>query len=99
MGTKEEVKVDQDIELMLEEIAKKQDMYNLIMFNDDHHDMVQVARQVIKAVKCSRDKALQIMMEAHQSGQAIAMTGPKDEVKKAGNILMEIDLAIDIIKA
>ena len=99
MATKEDIKVDSDIELMLDEIAKKQDPYNLILFNDDHHDMIQVAKQLMKAVKCGRERALQIMMEAHTTGQAIAMTGSKEEVKKAGNILMEIDLAIDIVKA
>jgi ATP-dependent Clp protease adaptor protein ClpS len=93
------VEVDQDIEIMLDEIAKKQDMYNLILFNDDHHDMIQVAKQLIKAVKCTREKALRIMAEAHTSGQAIALTGTKDAAKQAGNVLMEIDLAIDIVKA
>ena len=99
MGTKEEVKIDSDIELMLQEITKKQDMYNLILFNDDNHDMIEVAKQLVKAVKCAHDKALKIMMSAHQSGQAVAMTDTKDKVTTAGNILQAIDLAIDIIKA
>lgn len=99
MATKEDIKVDADIEQMLDEIVKKKDPYNLILFNDDHHDMIQVAKQLMKAVKCGHERALQIMLEAHTNGQAVAMTGSKEEVKKAGDILMEIDLAIDIVKA
>lgn len=99
MSTKQDVQVDSDIHLMLDEIAQKAKVYNLILFNDDHHDMMQVARQLMKAVKCTRDQAVQIMMEAHMTGQAIALAGSLEEVKEAGRILEEIDLAIDIIEA
>jgi len=97
--TKQDVKVDHDIHLMLDEIVKNSKIYNLILFNDDHHDMVQVAKQLMKAVKCGHDKALQIMLEAHTTGQAVALTGPKEVVTKAGDILQQIDLAIDIVEA
>jgi len=97
--TNTDTKVDADIEEMLDAASKTEEPWKLILFNDDHHDMFVVQEQVMKAVKCTAKKAMSIMLEAHQTGQAVALTGPKDAVKKAGNILMEIDLAIDIVKA
>jgi ATP-dependent Clp protease adapter protein ClpS len=99
MATKEEVKIDTDIEEMLQDVTKKMEPYNLILFNDSHHDMIQVARQIIKAIRCDNNKALTIMGEAHDKGQAVVTTGTKEEVTKAGDVLMLIDLAIDIVKA
>jgi ATP-dependent Clp protease adaptor protein ClpS len=105
LSTQTEVVVDPDIEEMLDQITKKKEtskeekLYKLILFNDDHHDMVEVSVQIIKAIKCTAEKAFQIMAVAHKTGQATVLVSSMDKVKKAGDILEEIDLAIDIIEA
>lgn len=99
MSTQEKVQIDTDIDEMLSEAIENSKLFNLILFNDDHHDMVEVMVQLIRAIKCSKTKALHLMMKAHTKGQATVLIGTRREVVKAGNILQEIDLAIDIVEA
>ena len=87
-----DTKIDHDIEELLSSITDKAPVYNLIIFNDDSHTLGQVVRQLIKAVKCSYEKAMQIMSEAHHNGQAIALAGSKEECEKAQRVLEEIKL-------
>lgn len=96
MATKEEIKIDTDIDELLNEALESSKLFNLILFNDDHHDMVEVMVQLVRAIRCSKQKALNLMMKAHTHGQAIVLTGSRKEVVKAGKILAEIDLMIDI---
>lgn len=97
MSTK--LEVDHDIELMLEEVTKKEKVHTLLLFNDDHHDMLEVLAQIMLAIKCTPDKAQRIMLQAHSAGQADVMSGSLEECKKAQAILEQIDLATDIIEA
>ena len=87
-----DIQIDKDIEELLSTIQDKAPTYNLIVFNDDHHTMGQVVRQIIKAVKCTAEKAMQIMKEAHTTGQAIALSGTKEECEAAQRVLEEIKL-------
>jgi ATP-dependent Clp protease adaptor protein ClpS len=96
MAAKEEIKVGTEIDELLNEALENSKLFNLILFNDDHHDMVEVMVQLIRAIRCSKQKALNLMMKAHTQGQSIVLTGSRKEVVKAGNILEEIDLMIDI---
>ena len=93
-----EVKVDHDIEQMLQEITDSQKMRKVVLFNDEHHSFDEAVDQVKKAVKCSVGKAMQITLLAHSQGQAVCFEGPLPECVKVQNILQEIDLATDIIE-
>ena len=66
--------LDQDIEVS--NILGKP--YKVILFNDETHDMIEVARQIIKAIHCSVEQATNIMLEAHRTGQAVVFTGSKE---------------------
>lgn len=70
--------------------------YNVILFNDDHHDMLEVSAQIIKAIHCSPDRAIAIMLEAHTKGRAIVFTGSKERCELVENILSEIRLGTKI---
>lgn len=89
-----DVKVDKDIEDLLQSIEKGSSLsrYKLVMFNDSHHTMDEVARQLIKATQCTRDVAIALMLEAHNTGSAIVKLGSKEECLKAQKILEEIRL-------
>lgn len=87
--------LDQDIEIS--NILGKP--YKVILFNDDHHGMDQVAYQIIKAIHCTIEQAINIMLEAHSTGQAVVFTGSKERCELVAEILGEIKLTTDIIPA
>ena len=70
--------------------------YNVILFNDESHSMQEVTAQIIKAIHCSEDEALDIMMEAHLKGRAIAFSGSLERCEHVENILNEIRLGTKI---
>jgi ATP-dependent Clp protease adapter protein ClpS len=71
-------------------------LYNVILFNDDNHDMMEVVEQIIKATKCDVSKATAVMMEAHRNGRAIAFTGGIERCEHVESILNEIRLGTKI---
>ncbi|MBA2447897.1 MAG: ATP-dependent Clp protease adaptor ClpS [Chloroflexi bacterium] len=51
--------------------------YKVILHNDDHNSMDHVVRSLVRSVQgLSVNKAVQIMLEAHNSGRAIVTTCP-----------------------
>jgi ATP-dependent Clp protease adaptor protein ClpS len=52
--------------------------YNVILENDDHHSMEFVIEVLQKALGFTIERAYQVMMQAHTSGQAIVWTGTKE---------------------
>ena len=73
--------------------------YNVVLFNDDTHDMVEVSRQIQKATGCHPAKAMSIMFEAHATGRAIAFTGNKEHCEHVESILTQINLGTEIERA
>ncbi len=52
--------------------------YNVILENDDHHSMEFVIEVLQKALGYSVERSFQLMMQAHNGGQAIVWTGTKE---------------------
>ena len=52
--------------------------YNVILENDDHHSMEFAIGVLQKALGYSEARSFQLMMRAHESGQAIVWTGTKE---------------------
>src|SRR5947209_6378562 len=52
--------------------------YNVILENDDHHSMEFVIDVLQKALGYNEQKSYQLMMLAHETGQAIVWTGSKE---------------------
>ena len=52
--------------------------YNVILENDDHHSMEFVLSVLQKALGYNEQHSFQLMMQAHESGQAIVWTGSKE---------------------
>ncbi len=73
--------------------------YNVILFNDNTHDMMEVVNQIMKATGCNQGKALLIMLEAHATGRAIAYTGGKERCEHVESVLAEIRLGTKIEQA
>ena len=72
--------------------------YVVILYNDDYHEMMAGASQVQKATGYNFDKCLQIMLEAHTRGRAIAYTGSAEDCERAANILRQIGLQVETDK-
>lgn len=52
--------------------------YNVILENDDHHSMEFVIEVLQKVLGCAAERAMQFMLTAHHTGQAIVWTGTKE---------------------
>jgi ATP-dependent Clp protease adaptor protein ClpS len=52
--------------------------YNVILENDDHHSMEFVLEVLQKALGYNEQRSYQLMMLAHETGQAIVWTGSKE---------------------
>lgn len=70
--------------------------FNVILYNDDWHSFDEVIIQLIKAVKCSFEKARSFAFEVHVKGKALVFTGDLNSCLKVTSILEEIELHTQI---
>ncbi|MDI6801281.1 MAG: ATP-dependent Clp protease adaptor ClpS [Thermodesulfovibrionales bacterium] len=70
--------------------------WNVILLNDDWHTFEEVIAQLIKAIKCTMQKASEIAWEVHTKGEAVCYTGPKERCELVASILEEIELGVRI---
>lgn len=73
--------------------------WNVILLNDDWHTFDEVILQLVKAIKCSPQKASGIALEAHAIGEAVCYSGPKERCEHVASILEEIELGVRIERA
>ena len=52
--------------------------YHVILANDDHHSMEFVVDVLRKVLGVKKERAAELMLEAHTSGRAVIWTGPKE---------------------
>lgn len=52
--------------------------YNVILLNDDDHSMAFVVEVLRKVFAFAETKAFAAMITAHETGQAVVWTGPKE---------------------
>lgn len=69
----------------LEDILKEtgisfQRDYNLILWNDNVNDMINVVVSLYEVCKLSNEGSQRVMMEAHTKGKALAKSGELDEL-------------------
>ena len=69
--------------------------YVVILYNDDHHEMMEVSSQLQKATGYDLERCLGIMFEAHRNGRAIAYTGSEEECERAARVLRQIRLQVE----
>jgi ATP-dependent Clp protease adaptor protein ClpS len=71
--------------------------YKVLLFNDDHHSFDEVIDQLIKAVKCSYEKARDFAFETHVKGKSMVFQGQLSACLKVTTILEEIALHTQIV--
>jgi ATP-dependent Clp protease adaptor protein ClpS len=79
---------EQDEEVLAKEPAK------VILFNDEVHTFEEVIGQLIKATRCTQEKAEHIAWEVH--GKAVVFTGELSRCMEVSGILEEIELMTQI---
>ena len=70
-----------------------------ILHNCDCHTFEEVAKQLIKAIGCSEDRAWEIAWEVHNTGKAVVKVGPETECVRVGNVLASIGLVVTVTQS
>lgn len=90
-------KESQQVEIITEETTGQELSSRVVLFNDDWHTFDDVINQLIKATKCSFEKARDYAFEVHVKGKAIVFNGSLNECLKVTTVLEEIALHTQII--
>jgi ATP-dependent Clp protease adapter protein ClpS len=69
----------------------------VVLYNDDFHSFEEVISQVIKAINCSKIKAFELTMKAHNEGKAVVFKGLYNNCIRVSSILEEIALRTEIV--
>ena len=80
----------QDDEVLTQDPAK------VILFNDEVHTFDEVISQLIKATRCSAEKAEGLAWEVHTTGKAVVFAGELSRCMQVSGILEEIHLMTQI---
>lgn len=72
-----DVDVTQDSDSQTEEDLP----YNVFLWNDDVNDMHVVAHIIQKVLGYDEEKALSLMLVAHEEGKAVVWTGKRDKAR------------------
>lgn len=80
----------------LDDEVQTQEPAKVILFNDDVHTFDEVIGQLIKATKCTREKAEGLALEVHNNGKAIVFGGELPKCMEVSSILEEIQLMTQI---
>lgn len=70
--------------------------YRVILYDDDHHGMDEVAVQLHKATQYAMPKCWAIMLEAHRKGRAICYQGTREKCQGVTRVLREIRLQCEV---
>ena len=90
MPTKPLEQESPEIDVLVQEPAK------VILFNDEAHTFDEVIAQLIKALKCTENKAEALAWEAHSNGKAIVYCGELIRCMEISAVLEEIRLTTQI---
>jgi ATP-dependent Clp protease adapter protein ClpS len=79
-----------------EEEVQTHEPAKVILFNDEVHTFEDVITQIIKAIRCAREKAEALTWEVHNSGRAIVYAGEMLRCVEVSAVLEEIHLMTQI---
>jgi len=91
MTSTEPVQHEEDLqETATQEPAK------VILFNDDIHTFEEVIGQLMKALRCTGEKAEALAWEVHSKGKAVVFSGEITRCMEVSAVLQEIGLFTQI---
>jgi ATP-dependent Clp protease adapter protein ClpS len=80
----------------VEEQIDEDKPWKLILYNDEIHSFDEVIHQLIKALRCSQNKAEELTLKVHNEGKAVVFQGTFEECFEKNGILSEIQLVTEI---
>lgn len=86
------------MEIGIEMSPKDDDIYKLLLWNDDTNNMEYVMTCLIKVCKLTVEESFSIMLEAHTKGKAVAKTGTYDIVMSMKEALNKMNIEATIEK-
>ncbi len=79
-----------------DEATETHEPAKVILFNDEVHTFDEVITQIIKAIRCSREKAEALTWEVHNTGRSVVYTGEMMRCVEVSGVLEEILLMTQI---
>lgn len=70
--------------------------YRVILFNDDTHAIEEVVNQLLKALRCEIDMAVDITLRAHTRGSATVIIADQDKADAVACVLRQIALVVSV---
>src|SRR5690348_967926 len=70
--------------------------WSTILFNCNCHSFDDVARQLMKAIRVSYERGMQIASVVHHSGKAVVYTGPRERCEAVAMVLEDIGLIVKV---
>ncbi len=80
----------------VDEVVEKGLSAHVILFNDDEHTFDEVALQIVLAIGCDFDRALDLTFQVHSNGSAMVFEGELVACLNVSSVLEEIALTTEI---
>lgn len=72
--------------------------WNTILFNCNCHSFEDVARQLMRAIRVSYDRGMEIADTVHHQGKAVVYTGHRERCEAVAMVLEEIGLLTKVVQ-
>ena len=72
--------------------------WNTILFNCSCHSFDEVAKQLMKAIRVSLERGMEIANVVHSSGKAVVYTGHRERCEAVAMVLEEIGLLTKVVQ-
>jgi ATP-dependent Clp protease adaptor protein ClpS len=70
--------------------------WHTILFNCNCHTFEDVAKQLMKAIRVSYERGMEIANTVHTSGKAVVYTGPREHCEAVAMVLEQIRLVTKV---
>jgi ATP-dependent Clp protease adaptor protein ClpS len=90
-------KKETGIEILTDEETVVGLVSRVVLYNDNWHTFDEVIYQLIKATRCTFEKARDFAFEVHVRGKAMVFSGSINDCLKVSSVLEEIALNTQIV--
>jgi ATP-dependent Clp protease adapter protein ClpS len=81
-----------------EESAQGAFGWKTVLFNCDCHTFQDVALQLMKAVRCTYERGMQLANVVHYTGSAVVYSGPRERCEAVAAVLEDIGLVAKVVQ-
>ena len=82
---------------LLKDTDQSEGGWRVIVFNCYCHSFDEVVTQIMRAIRCSNEKATDITFVAERTGSATVCVGSQDYCEKVANILGKVGLTVTVV--